>query len=146
AARRLRDALLGLVRFAADRNPAPGEPAGHTTPLGEELAEALPTEVTCVNRAAAHPPLVPEIAPDGHRAWRLPATGEQALATVAGEAVELFTGPFAAGIRVCGAADWGLLFVDTSRPGRRRWCSMERCGNRHKVRELRARRGNSRPS
>uniref|UniRef100_UPI0028119726 CGNR zinc finger domain-containing protein n=1 Tax=Streptomyces sp. TaxID=1931 RepID=UPI0028119726 len=25
------------------------------------------------------------------------------------------------------------------RPGRRRWCSMERCGNRHKVRAYRSR-------
>ncbi|MEE1805114.1 CGNR zinc finger domain-containing protein, partial [Streptomyces sp. BE133] len=28
---------------------------------------------------------------------------------------------------------------DTSRPGRRRWCAMERCGNLHKVRAHRAR-------
>ncbi|MDX3094269.1 CGNR zinc finger domain-containing protein [Streptomyces sp. ME19-03-3] len=32
------------------------------------------------------------------------------------------------------------FFVDTSRPGRRRWCSMEHCGNRHKVRAHRAHR------
>ncbi|GGT12677.1 hypothetical protein GCM10010176_066800 [Nonomuraea spiralis] len=31
------------------------------------------------------------------------------------------------------------LAVDTSRPGARRWCAMERCGNRHKLRALRAR-------
>ncbi|NEE48667.1 CGNR zinc finger domain-containing protein, partial [Streptomyces sp. SID8455] len=42
-------------------------------------------------------------------------------------------------IRTCGADDCRLLFVDTSRPGKRRWCSMERCGNRHKVRAHRAR-------
>jgi predicted RNA-binding Zn ribbon-like protein len=38
------------------------------------------------------------------------------------------------------ADDCSLVYVDTSRPGRRRWCSMEHCGNRHKVRTLRARR------
>ncbi|MEU0491087.1 CGNR zinc finger domain-containing protein [Nocardiopsis sp. NPDC006139] len=30
--------------------------------------------------------------------------------------------------------------MDSSRPGRRRWCAMGRCGNRHKIRELRSRR------
>jgi hypothetical protein len=36
-----------------------------------------------------------------------------------------------------------LLFVDTSRSGRRRWCSMERCGNRAKVAAHRRRRKES---
>ncbi|MYW02277.1 CGNR zinc finger domain-containing protein, partial [Streptomyces sp. SID3343] len=75
------------------------------------------------------------------RAWELPATGGQAVSTIARDAIELFTGPFADRIRACGADNCELVFVDTSRPGRRRWCSMEHCGNRHKVRALRARRG-----
>ncbi|WP_235492647.1 MULTISPECIES: CGNR zinc finger domain-containing protein [unclassified Leifsonia] len=29
-------------------------------------------------------------------------------------------------------------YVDTSRAGTRRWCSMQRCGNRAKVRKFRA--------
>ncbi|WP_431965125.1 CGNR zinc finger domain-containing protein [Nocardia sp. bgisy134] len=33
----------------------------------------------------------------------------------------------AARIRACTADDCGLLFIDTSRPGHRRWYSMERC-------------------
>ena len=40
---------------------------------------------------------------------------------------------------ICAAEDCGLLFVDASRPGQRRWCSMERCGNLAKVRGHRAR-------
>jgi len=35
-------------------------------------------------------------------------------------------------IRICPGCRW--LFVDRSRPGRRRWCSMQDCGNRAKVR------------
>src|SRR5947208_764688 len=54
--------------------------------------------------------------------------------------VDLFGGRYAHRIRVCAAEDCGLLFVDASRPGRRRWCSMERCGNLAKVRGHRARR------
>lgn len=34
-------------------------------------------------------------------------------------------------IRACGRCGW--LFVDSSRGGRRRWCSMSACGNREKV-------------
>lgn len=33
----------------------------------------------------------------------------------------------------------GLTFVDTSRPGKRRWCSMDRCGNMMKLRTYRER-------
>ncbi|MFE7743242.1 CGNR zinc finger domain-containing protein [Nocardia sp. NPDC057455] len=40
-------------------------------------------------------------------------------------------------MRVRAAGDCGLLFVDASRPGRRRWCSMDRCGNLSKVRRYR---------
>jgi predicted RNA-binding Zn ribbon-like protein len=32
------------------------------------------------------------------------------------------------------------MFVDTSRPGKRRWCSMELCGNRKKTATYRRRR------
>ncbi|MFP3988589.1 CGNR zinc finger domain-containing protein [Streptomyces sp. E11-3] len=98
-----------------------------------------PADLDVVNAAAAGPPLVARLAPDGTRAWASGATGGQLLSTVARDAVELFTGPYAHRIRECGAHDCLLLFVDTSRPGRRRWCSMERCGNRSKVKAHRTR-------
>jgi predicted RNA-binding Zn ribbon-like protein len=60
------------------------------------------------------------------------------LSTLARDAIYLFTGPLAERIRVCAADDCGLLFVDQSRPGGRRWCSMQRCGNLAKVRKHRA--------
>lgn len=40
-------------------------------------------------------------------------------------------------IRKCAAADCVLHFVDVSRGGDRRWCSMAACGNRSKVRRHR---------
>ncbi|MBT2368804.1 ABATE domain-containing protein [Streptomyces sp. ISL-10] len=99
-----------------------------------------PADVSTVNAAAAEPPLVFGIAGDGSRQW---APGRacvaQLLSTVARDAVELFTGPYAHRVRECAAPDCHLLFVDTSRPGRRRWCAMEHCGNRNKVRAHRAR-------
>ncbi|WP_211241773.1 CGNR zinc finger domain-containing protein [Patulibacter minatonensis] len=98
-------------------------------------------DVARVNAAAAGAPMVEELVRPGV-AHRPPTTAGRALASLAREAVELFGGPLADGrIRVCGAEDCGLLFVDRSRPGRRRWCSMERCGNRAKTRGYRARGG-----
>ena len=56
------------------------------------------------------------------------------LAAIARSAAELITEGATARLRVCSNPHCGLLFYDTSRTRRRRWCSMSRCGNRHKVR------------
>lgn len=84
---------------------------------------------------------MPELAPDGTTAgWAPPVQAAQGLATLAREAIELLSGPLSGRIRECASDDCPLVFVDVSRPGTRRWCAMERCGNRHKLRALRARR------
>ncbi|MFF8934939.1 CGNR zinc finger domain-containing protein [Streptomyces paradoxus] len=126
-ARTLRDAVLLL---ASDR--------AHGRPLHTPHLDA-------VNAAAAAPPLVARIEADGTRSWAPGATGSHLLATVARDAIDLFTGPCADRIRECGAHNCYLLFVDTSRPGRRRWCAMEHCGNREKVRAHRARHAPTKP-
>ena len=55
-------------------------------------------------------------------------------------AVELLTSPEARRVKVCpGLGDCGWLFLDTSKSGRRRWCSMEGCGSRSKMRRYYAR-------
>ncbi|WP_405750669.1 ABATE domain-containing protein [Streptomyces sp. NBC_00012] len=121
-AHELRGALWNLT---ADR--------AHGRPLAR-------SDLAVVNAVAAEPPLVPRIDPgSGALAVAPGATGAALLSTVARDAVELFTGPCANRVRECGSDNCKLLFVDTSRPGRRRWCSMERCGNLHKVRAHRAR-------
>jgi predicted RNA-binding Zn ribbon-like protein len=104
-------------------------------------ADAPPADddLLAINDAAAGPRTPVQLTAPG-TIRRPAATAEQALGTLAHEAVLLFGGPLAGGrIRVCGADDCGLLFVDRSRPGRRRWCSMERCGNRAKTRSYRSR-------
>jgi hypothetical protein len=106
--------------------------AGDTTPH--------PADVAVLNEAAARPPLVPALLTEGGTTVVAP-TVAAALATLARDAVDLFGGPLAHRIRICAADDCGLLLVDTSRPGSRRWCSMERCGNRSKIRAHRAGRG-----
>ncbi|NRQ33406.1 CGNR zinc finger domain-containing protein [Nonomuraea sp. NN258] len=97
--------------------------------------------IAAVNRAAAAAPLVPELAGDGASAgWAAPVRASQALSTLAREMIELLSGPLSGRIRECASDNCPLVFVDTSRPGARRWCAMERCGNRHKLRARRARR------
>lgn len=43
--------------------------------------------------------------------------GTQLLATVARDAIELLTGPFADRISSCAAGDFHLIYVDTARRG-----------------------------
>jgi len=118
-ARDLRRAVCEIARGAAAGTP----------PRGRDVA--------ALNAFAAAPALVPQLGDAG--AALAPGTAAQALSTLARDAIDLFGGPLAARIRVCAAEDCGLLFVDASRPGRRRWCSMERCGNLAKTRAFRAR-------
>jgi len=66
------------------------------------------------------------------------ATVAQALSSVARDAVDVLAVQRDR-VRACGADDCPLVYLDLSRAGNRRWCSMQRCGNRHKVRTHRAR-------
>jgi predicted RNA-binding Zn ribbon-like protein len=126
AAKRLREALWEIAWRRARFGPHANAPA---------------TYVRTVNAAAAASPLVPALdEADSRRAgWASPATTAAALSTLARDAVDLFAGPRADRIRQCEGGTCRLVFVDTSRPGRRRWCSMQRCGNLHKQRALRER-------
>ena len=94
---------------------------------------------TTLNAIAAHPDPAPALAADGQLAWAADAPAAAALSRVARDAIELLTGSSAARLRECAAPDCAFLFVDTSRPGRRRWCASDRCGNREHVREHRRR-------
>ena len=71
--------------------------------------------------------------------WSNPASVETPLHACA-LAVEglLVTDVDRGRIRKCGASDCEVYFVDTSKGHRRRWCSMENCGNREKQRRWRA--------
>lgn len=95
-------------------------------------------DVEVLNRLAQGPAL--PAAMDVSGAAVLPVISvDQALTHIAREAITLFTGPLRGRVRECAAEDCGLLFVDASRPGRRQWCSMARCGNIAKTRAYRGR-------
>lgn len=119
AARALREAINRLARPGLE--PEPGD--------RDE-----------VNRWAARAPIAPQLKPEGKLAWVAERPVEAMFAAIARDAVDLLTGPLAVRIRECSAPDCALLFVDASRPGRRRWCSTEACGNRARTKAYRQRR------
>jgi predicted RNA-binding Zn ribbon-like protein len=59
---------------------------------------------------------------------------DRVLGPVLADAAELLVAGAHPGIRQCDGETCGWLFLDRSRAGRRRWCSMSDCGNRAKVR------------
>jgi predicted RNA-binding Zn ribbon-like protein len=73
--------------------------------------------------------------------WREDQTAlDRILWPVAFAAIELLCSPMLARVKECpGADDCGWLFIDTSKNGTRRWCSMEGCGSRVKMRRQYAR-------
>ena len=105
---------------------------------GEQLR---PDDLTTINEAAAGSPPIPRIdVSSGARSLVVPIRGAEVVSAFARNAIDIVAGPLAARVRECAASDCRLIFVDTSQPGRRRWCSMQRCGNRDKLRAYRNRR------
>jgi predicted RNA-binding Zn ribbon-like protein len=96
-----------------------------------------------LNELAAQPCLVPRMLPGRTRTWTGAQDARSLLSSVARDAIDVLGGPRAARLKRCEGSRCALLFVDTSRSGRRRWCSMERCGNRAKVAAHRRRRKES---
>ena len=91
-----------------------------------------------LNALAAGTPAVPRLASDGTAT--LVGSAGAFLVTLAREAIQLFGGDDARLIRQCESPSCTLYFVDTSRKGDRRWCSMSACGNKAKVEQFRRRR------
>jgi predicted RNA-binding Zn ribbon-like protein len=123
AARRLREAIWSAAMGAATGG-GPG-----------------PAALAVVNELAAAPGVTPQVDPSTARlVWRPPVTAAQLVAELARDAVATFSAPTVDRVRKCANPRCALLYLDTSRPGRRRWCSMRRCGNRNKILEYRQRR------
>jgi len=97
-----------------------------------------------VNRAAAVPPPVPSM---NQGAVTLTAAGPDpaanALSAVARDAIALLTTEDVRRLRECASPECGLLFLDLSRPGRRRWCSSGACGGKARAAAYRQRRAST---
>jgi predicted RNA-binding Zn ribbon-like protein len=119
-ARELREAIRRVLECAREDRPSTA------------------SDLRLVNKWARSPVTAPQIEPDFTCVPVGPDPVTGALAHIARETVELVTGSDLARLRTC--AGCALLFVDRSRPGTRRWCSMERCGNRNKTAHYRQKR------
>jgi predicted RNA-binding Zn ribbon-like protein len=97
-----------------------------------------------LNRIASGAPAVPQLLPNGGGV-HLDGSADALLVTLAREAITLLGGEDAGHIRQCESPTCTLLFIDTSRKGTRRWCSMSACGTRAKVAEFRRRKRTSLP-
>jgi predicted RNA-binding Zn ribbon-like protein len=86
-----------------------------------------------LNAFAVLPSLVPQLGPDRTRSWVGAAAADALFSSIARDMIEVATGHLASRVRRCQGVNCAIPFVDTSRPGNRRWCSMDRCGNRAKV-------------
>jgi predicted RNA-binding Zn ribbon-like protein len=112
---RLQAAIWGVADALIDRRPVPEGDRG------------------VLNELASQPCLVPRLLPGPTRTWVAVQGMRSLMSSVARDAIGVFGGPRAARLKRCEGSRCALLFVDTSRSGRRRWCSMERCGNRAKA-------------
>jgi predicted RNA-binding Zn ribbon-like protein len=139
--------ITGIVVSTADLWAAQAlrEAIWHTA-LACLRREHLPTaQIELINRLAQAPDLAPQLDDATRRSvWHPALALSAALSTVARDAIALFTSERAHSIRQCANPQCLLLFVDASRPGKRRWCSMDRCGNRAKVTAYRRHRAQGR--
>lgn len=101
--------------------------------------QATASDIDIINLFAATPDVPPALAGGTRQAGAGSVRSTQALSAIARDAVRIFTPDAVGRIRECSAPDCGYLYLDTSRSGNRRWCSMQRCGNRAKVRAHRSR-------
>lgn len=90
-----------------------------------------------MNRIAAGAAAVPQLGNDG--TVHLEGSANALLVTLARDAVRLFGSGAVKRLRKCQSPACTLYFIDTSRRGDRRWCSMSACGNKAKVDEFRRR-------
>ncbi len=107
-------------------------------------------DVSCVNLAATAPPPVPVLEKTSDQPGvgivrRVAASGGVArscLAAVAVDAIDVLGRAEDGRLKACANPVCRTLFLDLSRPGLRRWCSMTDggCGNRAKTRAIRSRR------
>ena len=120
----LREAVWGaLSRIAADKEPA----AADVAVISREAADAL-----------SHAEVVKT---DDGFAWEWPDADDLArpLWPIARAAADLLTSDARAHVRECADDTCAWLFIDRTKNHSRRWCDMNGCGTRNKVRDFRER-------
>lgn len=95
-------------------------------------------DIIVLNRALAEAPRRETVATDGAVwRWDVPLRERLSVSTllapVLWSAGDLLLGRRATRVRQCANPECGWLFLDDSKSGNRRWCSMASCGNRAKA-------------
>jgi predicted RNA-binding Zn ribbon-like protein len=121
-AQTLREAVHHLIEGAR------GQAGGPPCPKAREL----------INRAAARPVPAPQLDAEGRLIWWADEPIVATLSLVARDALDLVGSGAINRVRNCADPTCRALFYDGSRPGSRRWCSMDACGNRAKKATLRS--------
>ncbi|WP_291735065.1 ABATE domain-containing protein [Leisingera sp. F5] len=92
-------------------------------------------DIKVLNEFAALPPPAVQLGVSGRTLEaNTDLSAQTVLGVIARDAIDLFTCSDFAKVRLCAAEGCSVYFVDHSRPGKRRWCSMSRCGNKAKKR------------
>ena len=108
---------------------------------GEAIARGQVPETNDVMQinVAAAVDVVPQLSEDATSIRWVAGSVEGALSYIARDAIDLYSGNLRPRIRICENTSCAGLFVDESRPGKRRWCSMTTCGDQAKKARLRLR-------
>jgi len=117
----LREVVARLIAAAADGSP---------------FARA---DVDTLNLFAATPDVPPVLPGGGRQAGAGRIRVGQGLSSIARDAIAILRDGGAGRIRRCADPACRMVFHDASRTNSRRWCSMQRCGNRAKARAHRSR-------
>ena len=109
----------------------------HRIVVAARAGRSLPADdLAIVNTASAGPEFVPSL-PRGRGGCGVTWTSSEpfagALTLLARDAIDLVATVPASRIKECEHPDCSRMFVDESQSGRRRWCSMQACGNHVKV-------------
>ena len=114
----LRETGYGLLNAVAEQAAMP---SGNLQRLNHVLAEA-PARISLGHS-------------DNLLGWRIEIqpTAAGILAPVLWSTADLLAGPDSARLRACANPQCLWLFLDDSKNGTRRWCSMQACGNRAKA-------------
>jgi len=110
--------------------------AGECLAVGRAVSSS---DVKIINRIAARPPLAPELVAGAAKVRWVGSGLEAVLSTVARDLIAICDSPLKDRVRICENEECGVPFVDTSRAGIRRWCSMSTCGALIKKRAYRER-------
>jgi len=124
--RALREAVYTLL----------GTRSGHA----RATSKAVDAAVSHINAVAAQTVPAPRLRVEHGKpvADQIDITVRDALALLARDTVDLLSGGDVDRLHQCEDGGCGTYFLDTSRAGKRRWCSSQSCGNRARVNAYRA--------